>query len=522
MNDSQVKRLDYFWAALSGALLVLSFPLVNLWPVAWFFLVPLLLCTRGKNGKDAFLLGAFAGVIAYLGLIYWVIVAVHRYGNIPLPLAIPILLLLVIYLSVYWGVFALFSSFAQEKREWIVLLAFPALWVGLEYLRSFLLSGFPWALVGYSQYLNTVFVQIADITGIYGVSFLLILINTLLFLWIVSWSERKRGPILGTIFTMVLLALTFTYGYWKINAPLKTEKGLTVGVAQGDIPQDVKWDSAFQKRTLSIYRDLSLELKGQSPGLIVWPETAVPSYFPSGTELDDKVMDIAQETGSYLLVGGLSAKEKKKVVRGATGAIDVYNSAYLISPQRRIIARYDKMHLVPFGEYIPLSSRFPIFNKLAGIWNIEPGKKAVLFRLPRGKFGVLICFEVIFPELCREFVRQGASFMVTITNDAWFGQTSAPYQHLSQATFRAIENRIWLVRSANTGISAFVDPWGRITKSSGLFTPAVLSDEITFKANTMTFYTRYGDLFALTCSLLGVVLMGYFVLKKQVIWRRWR
>ena len=520
MTSPQVKRLDYFWAALSGGLLVLSFPLVNLWPFAWFFLVPLLVCTRGKHGKDAFFLGAFAGVIAYLGLIYWVVVAVHRYGNIPLPLAIPILLLLVIYLSLYWGVFAFFASFAKDKGEWIVLLAIPAFWVGLEYLRSFLLSGFPWALVGYSQYLNTSFVQIADMTGIYGVSFLLILINTLLFLWIVAWSERKRGPIIGTIFTMALLALTFAYGYWKINAPLKTEKGLTVGVAQGNIPQDVKWDSAFQKRTLTIYRDLSLELKEQSPGLIVWPETAVPSYFPSGTELDDKVMDIAQETGTYLLVGALSAKEKKKVVREVKEVMEVYNSAYLLTPQRRISGRYDKMHLVPFGEYIPLSSRFPVLNKLAGVWNIEQGEKAVLFRLPRGRVGVLICFEGIFPELCREYVRQGANFMVTITNDAWFGQTSAPYHHLPQAPFRAIENRVWLVRAANTGISAFVDPWGRIIKPSNLFTPAVLAEEITFKANTMTFYTKYGDFFAIACSLLGVVLIGYIVLKKQVIWLR--
>jgi apolipoprotein N-acyltransferase len=511
MTSSQVKSSDYFWAALSGALLVLSFPVVNLWPLAWFFLVPLLLCTRGKHGKDAFLLGAFAGVIAYLGLIYWIVVAVHRYGNIPLPLAIPVLLLLVIYLSLYWGAFAFFTSFAKEKGEWIVLLAFPAFWVGLEYLRAFLLSGFPWALVGYSQYLNTAFVQIADITGVYGVSFLLILINTLLFLWIIRWEEKKKVPIQGTIFTVVLIALTFAYGYWRINRPVKTETGLIVGVAQGNIAQDVKWDSAFQKKTVTIYRDLSLQLKEQSPGLIVWPETAVPSYFPSGTELDDKVMGVPQETGTCLLFGSLSAKKKKKEIM-------VYNSAYLLSPQRRIIGRYDKMHLVPFGEYVPLSSRFPIFNTLAGIGNIQPGEEAVLFRLPRGKFGVLICFEVIFPELCREFVRNGADFMVTITNDAWFGKTSAPYQHLSQATFRAIENRMWLVRAANTGISAFVDPWGRIQKSSNIFTPAILTEEIKFKANTMTFYTRYGDLFAIACSLLGVVLIGYIVLKKQVIW----
>jgi len=511
MTSSQVKRLDYFWASLSGAFLVLSFPIVNFWPLAWFFLVPLLLCIRGKKGKDAFFLGAFAGVIAYLGIIYWVVVSVHRYGNIPLPLAIPILLLLVIYLSLYWGAFAFLVSYVREKGEWIALLAFPTLWVGLEYLRSFLLSGFPWALVGYSQYLNTSFVQIADITGVYGVSFLLILSNTLLFLWVVRLKESKKVPLLATIFSMALVALVFGYGHWKIDSSPKIEKGLKIGIAQGNIAQDVKWDSAFQKKTVKIYRELSVQLKRQKPGLIIWPETAFPSYFPSGTKLDETVLAIPQEAGTYLLFGSLSAKKEGKKVR-------TYNSAYLLSPRRRIIARYDKMHLVPFGEYIPLSSLFPFFNALVGIGNITPGEEVVIFQLPRGKFGVLICFEVIFPGLCRKFVRDGADFMVTITNDAWFGRTSAPYQHLAQATFRSIENRIWLVRAANTGISAFVDPWGRIQKASGLFTREVLAEEIDFRGSEMTFYAQYGDVFAIFCSLLGICLIVYVVLKKQIVW----
>jgi apolipoprotein N-acyltransferase len=512
MISSQVKRLDYFWAALSGGLLVVSFPIVNLWPVAWFFLVPLLLCIRGKKGKDAFLLGAFAGVVAYLGLIYWVVVAVHRYGNIPLPLAIPILLLLVIYLSLYWGTFTFLASYIKEKGEWIVLLAFPALWVGLEYLRSFLLSGFPWALVGYSQYLNTPLVQIADITGVYGVSFFLILINTLLFMWIVRWIGNKRVPLQGTIFFLALVALIFGYGYWRIDSLPETAKGLKVGVAQGNIAQDVKWDRAFQNKTVRIYRKLSFQLKRQSPGLIVWPETALPSYFPSGTELDGAVLTVPQEVTSYLLFGSLSSQKEGKEVK-------IYNSAYLLSPRRRILGRYDKMHLVPFGEYVPFSPLFPFFSSLVGIGNITPGEEVVIFQLPRGKFGVLICFEVIFPELCREFVRNGADFMVTITNDAWFGKTSAPYQHLAQATFRSIENRMWLVRAANTGISAFVDPWGRIRMASGLFTREVLTGQIDLRDSEMTFYAQYGDVFAIFCSLLGIGLIGYVVLKRQVIWQ---
>jgi len=256
---------------------------------------------------------------------------------------------------------------------------------------------------------------------------------------------------------------------------------------------------------------LTVKLTETSPGLIVWPETAFPSYFPSGTELDDRLGDITREANTYLLLGSLSYKKKGKEIK-------IYNSAYLFSPGRHILGRYDKIHLVPLGEYVPLSTHFPFFNSLAGIGNITPGEEAVIFKLPRGKFGVLICFEVIFPELCRKFVREGADFMVTITNDAWFGKTSAPYQHLAQATFRSIENRIWLVRAANTGVSAFVDPWGRIKMSGGIFTSEVLTEEIEFKAHAMTFYTRHGDLFAIICSLLGIGLMGYVLLKRQVLW----
>jgi apolipoprotein N-acyltransferase len=513
MKSARMQSSNYFWAAVSGALLVACFPTYNLWPVAFIFLVPLLVCVQGKNGREAFLLGAFAGVVASAGLTYWVVVAVHRYGNIPLPLAIPILLLLAIYLSLYWGAFTFLISSINEKSLWMVLFAFPILWVGLEYLRSFLLSGFPWALIGYSQYGNTLFIQLADITGVYGISFLVILINTLIFLWLVPGKGRRERRILlhVTICTLTFVVLTCAYGYWRVYFPLKAEKGLKIGVAQGNIAQDVKWDSAFQKKTITLYRDLSLRLNEQSPGLIVWPETAFPAYFPSGTELDAAVMTIPQEANAYLLFGSLSVKSKKKQRM-------VFNSAYLLSPQRHILGQYDKIHLVPFGEYVPLSSRFPAFNTLAGVGNITPGEETVLFQLPRGQFGVLVCFEVIFPELCRTGVRKGGDFMVTITNDAWFGRTSAPFQHLAQASFRAIENRVWLVRAANTGISAFIDPWGRISKSSGLFTQEVLAEEITFKPRYMTFYTEHGDLFARACFLLAIALIGFVVIKRIILW----
>ncbi|RLB07702.1 MAG: apolipoprotein N-acyltransferase [Deltaproteobacteria bacterium] len=502
------KGQDYFWAATSGILLALSFPNFDLWPLAWFFLVPLLWCIRGKSGKDAFILGVFAGLIAYLGLLYWIVVAVHRYGNIPLPLTIPILILLVLYLSLYWGAFSYLTSYFHEKEGWISILALPAIWVGLEYLRSFLLSGFPWALLGYSQYLNITLVQIADITGIYGVSFFLVLTNTLIFLWLAYWRGKGELPLKGSLFALALLVMVFAYGVWKVHFPLSNRRVLKVAVVQGNIAQDVKWDKRFQKRTLEIYRKLTLGLMGASPGLIVWPETALPSYFPSGTELDGEVLAIPKEVDAYLLFGSLYCEKGEK-------GIEVYNSAYLLSPASQILGRYDKIHLVPFGEYVPLSRFFPFFNSLVGIGNISPGEDAVIFQLPEGRFGVLICFEVIFPELCREFVRRGADFMVTITNDAWFGKTSAPYQHLAQATFRSVENRIWLVRAANTGISAFIDPWGRVHKASNIFTRETFLQQISLKDEGMTFYTRYGDVFALGCSLLGIGLISYILLKSR-------
>ena len=516
MRSHRAQSLHYFWAAVSGALLVVSFPNYTLWPVAFIFLVPLLLCVEGKSGREAFLLGAFAGVVAYVGLIYWVVVAVHRYGNIPLPLAIPILLLLAIYLSLYWGVFTFLISAIKAKSQWAMLLVFPVLWVGLEYARSFLLSGFPWVLVGYTQYSNTLFIQLADITGVYGVSFLIILINTLIYLWLVPKKDGRKGSkkhkvlLIPSLCILILVVLTCAYGYWRVHYPYKTEKGITVGLAQGNIPQDIKWDAAFKKRTMTIYHDLSLRLEEQSPALVVWPETAFPDYFPSGTELDAAVMTIPQETGAYLLFGSLTEKSKGKRRM-------VYNSAYLLSPQRQIIGQYDKMHLVPFGEYVPLSAHFPAFNALAGVGNITAGKETIIFRLPRGRFGVLVCFEVIFPELCRINVRKGADFMVTITNDAWFGRTSAPLQHLSQACFRAIENRVWLVRAANTGISAFVDPWGRIKKSSNLFTQEILVEEIGFKTSELTFYTKHGDLFACACLLLALGLVVFIAIKRFIV-----
>jgi apolipoprotein N-acyltransferase len=269
---------------------------------------------------------------------------------------------------------------------------------------------------------------------------------------------------------------------------------------QGNIDQALKWDPAMQAATIERYRRLSLEATKDGPALIVWPETAVPFFLRYEPELRGRVLDIAAETGSYLLVGSPDAEPAAAV----DGGTRYRNSAFLISPQRELLSRYDKIHMVPFGEYVPLKSILFFVNKLAyGIGNFEGGQDYTVLDIPGGRFSATICYEVIFPDQVRRYVKDGAEFLVNITNDAWFGRSAAPIQHLAMAVLRAVENRRYLVRAANTGISAIVDPSGRIVRASDIFVPAVMTDRIRAE-RTHTFYTRYGDLFAWICIIFAV------------------
>jgi apolipoprotein N-acyltransferase len=280
------------------------------------------------------------------------------------------------------------------------------------------------------------------------------------------------------------------------NAPLK------IGLVQGDIDQSIKWDEAFQLETLNIYEKLSLRVAEDKPDLVIWPETATPFFFQDAKEYQPLIRDIPKKTNAYLLFGSPSYKiEKNKV--------NHYNSAYLVSPSGELIGKYDKIHLVPFGEYVPMQDLLFFIGSLGeGIGDFKSGKEIFNFSLPQGKFGVLICFEIIFPDLCRRFVKKGANFLVTITNDAWFGRTSAPYQHFSMAVFRAVENRVFVARAANTGITGIIDPKGKILKEGGIFEPGTMNGTIRL-SDQKTFYTLYGDVFAWACSAFSFFLLAH-------------
>jgi apolipoprotein N-acyltransferase len=498
-----MKKRDILLSLFSGILLILSFPNFDLEFLAWFALVPLFYSIEGKGLGHSFKLGFLTGLIAFLGILYWIFVAVHTYGNVPLILSGSILLLLVAYLSLFLGAFTFLTRFIQIRSGLQTILFTPVLWVTLEYLRSLLLTGFPWANLGYSQYLNLPFIQMADLTGVYGPSFVILLVNATLYSVVHHWPKRTF-PFREAVITVIVLLGFLIYGYLKMGAvgrQTTQNPPLKIGLVQGNIDQSIKWDESFQKETLRIYEKLSYKVAEEKPDLIIWPETATPFFFQEAKEYQPFILDIPKKTNAFLLFGAPSYKIRK-------GKVSHYNSAYLVSPPGEGAGKYDKIHLVPFGEYVPMQDLLFFIGSLGeGIGDFKSGDEVFNFSLPQGKFGVLICFEIIFPDLCRRFVKKGANFLVTITNDAWFGRTSAPYQHFSMVTFRAVENRVFVARAANTGITGIIDPTGKILTKGPIFAEEAMSGTIRLSSRK-TFYTLCGDVFAWICSVSSILLLA--------------
>jgi len=388
----------------------------------------------------------------------------------------------------------------------------PFIWVSFEYGKSRLLTGFPWENLGYSQFLSLPIVQIADITGVYGISFLIVLFNTFLFSLFTSWRERKKIPYIETVPIFILFPIVLFYGYARIEnvrESMKNEQIMKVKLIQPNIEQAVKWDPAYQEETMKVLKSLSLAGADDNPELIIWPEAAIPFYFQVQDSHARRVVNILKQAdGRYLLFGSPAFS-----VEGSE--IKYYNSAFLISSEGKILGRYDKIHLVPFGEYVPLQKfLFFVHKMVEDIGEFSPGEQPGVLTFQGKSLGVLICYEIIFPELARKCIQRGSSCLVTITNDAWFGRTSASYQHNSMATLRAVENRVFVLRAANSGITSVIDPTGKIISATELFTPAVVTGKIKL-IKTSTFYSRYGDVFALMCIVLSVLFVVGCLLRRD-------
>ena len=450
-------------------------------------------------------MGFVTGTIHYISLMYWLSHTMKTYGDMPYYLCIPILILLSMYLGCY---LAVFSSMANILTKYYnlkyILFILPVLWVSLEYIRSFLFTGFPWALLGHSQYNRLHLIQISDILGTYGVSFIIVLINVTFFfvyLYITTgnWQDRRIGKGLipfAVFISLVFVCSTIYYGKYRIGRVERSYTGSkSVAIVQGNIEQSEKWDPQFKAATTKKYIDLSASSKNDSPELIVWPETSAPFYFLHDKKLTQFIKEGVRETGTFFLIGSPSYKTKNK-------AIVYHNSAYLINPEGKTTGKYDKVHLVPFGEYVPLKKWVPFIGKMVEhVGDFSSGEAGKTLSMNDTVLGVQICYEIIFPNLSRKMTANGTQLLINITNDAWYGKTSAPYQHFSMAVFRAVENKRSLVRSANTGISGFIDPVGNILGSTQLFVDAVMTKSVPI-ANEITLYTRYGDIFAKCCMLI--------------------
>jgi apolipoprotein N-acyltransferase len=508
-------------AAASGVLLTAAFPKIDLDGLAWVALAPLLWVLNGVRPGEAFRRGLVFGIAHFLTLLYWLVPTMVIYGHLPAYLGVAILFLFATILSLVF-VAPLAAGFALTARTPArALLLFPLFWVAADFLRSFLFTGFPWELLGYSQYRRLHLIQISDIFGVYGLSGLIAFTNAALLLGCLAvtgkpWCGkpvRGRFAFGGVAAAAALVGVAWVYGAMRIaqvDRMAADAPRTRVAVIQGNIEQSQKWEPAMQMATIGKYLRLSLSTGAERPELIVWPESAAPFYFLAEVPPTRMVMQGVAEAATHFLIGAPAFD-----LRGQKA--DYFNSAYLVGPRAEVLGRYDKAHLVPYGEYTPFKEYLPFLGKIVEhVGDFKPGPEGKTLEWLGRRLGIQICYEIIFPALARAQVENGAALLITITNDAWYGKTAGPYQHLSLAVLRAVENRRMLARAANTGISGFVDPAGRLLDLTPLMEEAAVVRELPL-LGTRTLYTRFGDAFAAACltGSIAMTVWGLFRRRKD-------
>jgi len=456
---------------------------------------------------QGFLLGYASGIIWYLGSCYWVYNTMHEYGELSALTSALLLLAYAMYLALYHGVFGLLLALTAARRNGFSLRALvfaPFIWVAIELARTYI-SGFPWDLLGYTQIDNIPMTRIASITGVYGLSFEIALVNTAVTAAFLV-PQRKRVLLLAvSAFVIALLHAG------KLYSPpaLPTTDGVTL--VQSDVPVlDEPWSLDYELSTLRELAALSVRPKaepGGTPGLIIWPESPAP-FLVTDLHVRTALADVARQTNSSIIAGTLG-------IRGfgdPSGTREIYNSASVIAPNGAWTYEYDKIHLVPFGEYVPAADLLFFAKKLTrDVGAFSRGTSRQPLQVDSSRVGIFICYESIFPNELRQLARNGAEVFVNISNDGWYGNTSAPLQHLNMARMRAIENNRWLLRDTNTGVTAVIDPYGRRVAEAPRFQRTALQGAYDVEQET-TFYTRHGDWFPIACAiiaLLGLILSYY-------------
>lgn len=488
--------------AAGGLATAAAFPRLGLFVLAWVSLIPLLYSVARHTAGKAFLLGFVAGLFFNGLLLYWIPSVPRRFGGLSTLLSLGAYLALVVALSLFWAVFAFLFSRARQRYPRGAFILAPFIWVGVEYLLTVIFSGFPWGILGYSQYRNLPLVQSATLGGVFAVSFILILFQSLVAL------SLTMGNVIPSIIGLVLLAGAHVGGFMVLK-PVEPKPGtFTAAIVQGNVPADLHWNSLSageQAKLFNLHLDLTRQAAARGATFVAWPESAVPLCFacddPDFVKSRTTLERLAKSTKATLLFGTSEPAES-----GADPGR--YSSSVCLSPDGTF-SQYNKMHLVPFVEYTPYPSIFYFDERITeAVGEVTPGHRYVLHRFGDIPFAAPIGFEVIFPDLVRTFVKDGAEFLTTIANDGWYGRSAAPYQHFAIATFRAVENRRFLLRAAATGISAIVDPYGRILARSPFMAQAVLTGRITPRRR-LTVYSQNGDVLPLTGLTLTFI---FFIL----------
>jgi apolipoprotein N-acyltransferase len=482
--------------------------------VGWIALAPLLasLVPAGSGpaaarpgALRAFGLGLVAGMTYFVGTIYWTGSVMRQYGDLPSSVAVLLMLALAAYLALYPAVFAVIVHRLVGRLGARGLVLAPAAWVTTEFGRGYLFTGFPWVLIGYSQTTVLPIAQLASVFGVYGLSALVALVSTAIVLLVFD-RTRVRWWVAGAAAAAVVA--TAAWGGARLRENTLTREGvpIRVGLIQGNVPQDEKWAQGEATSILQTYLDLSRQAAARGARFIIWPESALPFFFQEDPLAGDAVRRLAVQTRAYLLFGSDQVER--------TTPPRYFNSAFMVDPDGTVAAVYRKMHLVPFGEYVPAKRLLFFAGPLVqAVSDFSEGDRMVMLPVDGHPTSTAICYEVVYPDLARQAVLAGSQLLTTITNDAWFGRSSAAWQHFEMASLRAVEQGRYLARAANTGFSGIVDPYGRVLERSGLFERAALVGDVRF-LTSRTVYSRIGDAFVYACGVATLAALVLTVRRK--------
>ncbi|HUO03900.1 MAG TPA: apolipoprotein N-acyltransferase [Candidatus Binataceae bacterium] len=503
-------------AIVSGAAMGLAFPKFDFGLIAWVAFVPLFYAIDGESLKRVFGWAYLQGFASYMVSLYWIPIPLHDFADVRIEFAILPLMLLAAVLATYTAIAIWSGIFVARRARVPMVIAIPAAWVALEWVRTYFPIGFPWNLLGYTAYRNLELIQFAEFTGVYGISGLIVFFNAVAYAVIFRRGSRRYQIASLSALTATMIAVA-GFGMWRV-ADLQhvTEDGsLKVAMVQGNIPQSLKWEEDFLPQSFKVYVDATAAAAKDGADLVVWPEAAAaflfqpddnyPAQFAGYADYRRVLLEMAHNLNTPILFGApaLSTTDPDADYRE-------YNRAYLVSGRGTVDAYYDKINLVPFGEYVPARSIFGLFvNRVVhGFGRMIPGVEQKLFQVKGAKLGVLICYESIFPDFTRRAVKDGATVLMNITNDAWYGESSAPFQALAMAAMRSAETKIPMVRVANTGVSAIIEPTGEITARTPLFERDTEIENVQWRP-MRTVYTIVGDLFAKICFafiLIGIII----------------